>query len=440
MEFQNFELEFDKDGNLIEPARLDDAISAGKAGSYTDLFVMSHGWNNDIGEARGLYETFFGRLAEVLHAGKVQGLAGRSFAVISIFWPSKKFADADLIPGGDAASVGGAATDRSILRQLDELSKDPVRLGQDVTNPALDKIAGQAKGLLPRLETDMAARTQFVVLLRSMLDPNDAHPDDGSDAFFTADPQRILAKLSEPVLLPVEMTGGGAAAVLGGGTDGFLGDLSSGIEAGVRRLLNFTTYYKMKGRAGTVGRVGLAPALRRIRQELPQAKVHLIGHSFGGRLVTAAANALDDGTTVQSMTLLQAAYSHNGLARKFDGEHDGAFRSVIVRQRVSGPICITYTHNDKAVGIAYPLASRIAGDEAAALGDANDPYGGLGRNGAQHTPEAAGGGMTLTAVGQSLALATGKIHNIESSACIADHGDVANAPVAYVTLAAVATT
>jgi hypothetical protein len=26
---------------------------------------------------------------------------------------------------------------------------------------------------------------------------------------------------------------------------------------------------------------------------------------------------------------LQAAYSHNGLARKFDGEHDGAFRPLL---------------------------------------------------------------------------------------------------------------
>jgi hypothetical protein len=33
---------------------------------------------------------------------------------------------------------------------------------------------------------------------------------------------------------------------------------------------------------------------------------------------------------------------------------------------------ITRTRNDKAVGIAYPIASRINGVTAAALGDAND--------------------------------------------------------------------
>jgi pimeloyl-ACP methyl ester carboxylesterase len=185
----------------------------------------------------------------------------------------------------------------------------------------------------------------------------------------------------------------------------------------------------------------VAPDLRRCCAKSAESclvRIHLIGHSFGGRVVTAAAHALDDNTAVQTMTLLQAAYSHNGLARKFDGEHDGVFRSLVTRHRVAGPICITYTHNDKAVGIAYPLASRISNDQAAALGDANDPYGGMGRNGAQRTPEAEGRSFTLTTVGQSLVLDGGKVHNFESSACIADHGDVANAPVAYLTLAAAA--
>jgi hypothetical protein len=63
----------------------------------------------------------------------------------------------------------------------------------------------------------------------------------------------------------------------------------------------------------------------------------------------------------------------------------------------------------------------------------------MGRNGARRTPEAEGRNATLTQVGQSLALENGKVHNIESSACISGHSDIAKAPVAYVTLAAAAT-
>ena len=62
---------------------------------------------------------------------------------------------------------------------------------------------------------------------------------------------------------------------------------------------------------------------------------------------------------------------------------NGFFRAVVDQQRVNGPILVTHTKNDKAVGVAYPLASRINGDKTAAFGDENDVFGGLGRNGAQ---------------------------------------------------------
>ena len=99
------------------------------------------------------------------------------------------------------------------------------------------------------------------------------------------------------------------------------------------------------------------------------------------------------------MTLLQAAFSHNGFAEKFDQSHDGFFRKVVTDRKVSGPIVITYTKNDNAVGLMYPLASLIAGQNASKIGDANDPYGGIGRNGAQKTPEAVNG--ILGAVGNT---------------------------------------
>jgi len=82
-----------------------------------------------------------------------------------------------------------------------------------------------------------------------------------------------------------------------------------------------------------------------------------------------------------------------------------------------------------------PLRSEA---RSSALGDADDPYGGMGRNGARRTPEADGRDFTLTKVGQSWTLDNGKVHNFESSACIAGHGGVANAAVAYLTLAAAA--
>lgn len=191
----------------------------------------------------------------------------------------------------------------------------------------------------------------------------------------------------------------------------------------------------MKSRAGVIGSIGVAELLRRIRAAKSSLRIHLVGHSFGGRVVTAAAHGLPNNTDLVSMSLLQAAFSHNGLSGGFgkDGTK-GFFRALVDDKRISGPIIITHTKNDKAVGIAYPLASRIAGQNAAALGDQDDPYGGMGRNGAQNTDEA-DNKFTLGLPGTEFAFKRGRIHNI-SSDIIQDHSDVRRIEVAYAILSA----
>jgi hypothetical protein len=136
------------------------------------------------------------------------------------------------------------------------------------------------------------------------------------------------------------------------------------------------------------------------------------------------------------MNLLQGAFSHNGFASKFDQTNDGAFRQVVVEKKVRGPILITHTRNDKAVGLAFPIASRIAGQTAASLGDENDLYGGLGSNGAQNqstTPERVVG--TLLDVGGPYPFGTGttssKLYNLRADAFIAGHSDIVKPQVGF---------
>jgi hypothetical protein len=78
------------------------------------------------------------------------------------------------------------------------------------------------------------------------------------------------------------------------------------------------------------------------------------------------------GRTVRPDTvlLLQGAFSHNAFTLKGDPADRGAFRDVIEKKKVRGAIVNTPTRNDKAVGTAYPIASRISGVIAAALGSA----------------------------------------------------------------------
>src|SRR5690606_27506081 len=93
-----------------------------------------------------------------------------------------------------------------------------------------------------------------------------------------------------------------------------------------------------------------------------------------------------DELAVDSLSLLQAAFSHYAFAERYNnGSLDGSFRSVITSRLVKGPFIITHTRNDRAVALAYAIASRLARQVGESVGDRNDIYGGLGGNGALDT-------------------------------------------------------
>jgi len=426
--FPYFEVQFNKEGSAADESEGSQAVSAISQGKFTDLFVVSHGWNNDMADARNLYKNLFDRVSEVLGKGSVPNLGPRRFAVLGILWPSKKFAEEDLIPSG-AAGISSAVTVESIQKQLDNLKGVFDR-------PDADANIEKARKLVPQLENSPNAQREFADLIRSLVQKGKVNGEDASDRFFTLDGAEVMKRLGKPAFAPPSHAkpAGGAS----GGAAG-LGNFFSGIKSAARNLLNFTTYYQMKERAGVVGRAGVNTLLRKIQSQADGIKLHLIGHSFGGRLVTATVLGPDDQQPlkVNSLTLLQAAFSHNGFAQHFDGSHDGFFRKIVSGQSVSGPIVITCTQNDRAVGLAYPLASLLSGQNASAIGDKNDVFGGIGRNGAQKTPEASDG--TLLAVGGSYKFAAGKLHNLNADAIITGHSDICHNEVAYAILTAVAT-
>jgi pimeloyl-ACP methyl ester carboxylesterase len=67
----------------------------------------------------------------------------------------------------------------------------------------------------------------------------------------------------------------------------------------------------MKNRAGVVGQRGLGPVITGLAEQFDSLRVHLVGHSFGARLVSYALAGLGDRqpSPVKSLTLLQGAYS-----------------------------------------------------------------------------------------------------------------------------------
>jgi thioesterase domain-containing protein len=431
----SFDVELTKDGSVHDPAQVTALLKG--CGGASDLLVLCHGWNNDLAEARRLYDAFL-RSFEELEQPK--NGPGSRVAVLRVYWPSKKFTDEQLVPGGGAASAH-EQNDTALVDLLTALRAVPERLGQDGEAAARVTSIDRAIAVIPDLEDSAAARQEFVLRVRSVLDPDDAHPDDASEEFFTLEPEELFDRFGQEVPLQLEVGVGGVADVDEGGA-AFLGDMLSGARSAARRIANFATYYQMKSRAGAVGRGGVAATLTRVRDRHPELPLHLVGHSFGGRVMVSAAAALEPGDAPVTLSLLQAAFSHNGLARDFDGERDGAFRTVLQDRRITGPVIITHTKADRAVGIAYPLASRIARDNAAALGDKDDPYGGMGRNGAQHTPEVATSEAELRPLtgDHAYAFERGKVYNLLADGVIADHGDVTGVPVANAVQHAILTT
>lgn len=418
------EVEFDKEGELADPDRIAELEKVLRDTNATDVIVVCHGWNNSHGQARALYE----RLVESIVAvrPKVAGARERRFVVVGVLWPSIQWAP----PESDGAGAG-------VGDPVAELEADVAR---QIRSPKLRK---KLLALVPELETSAAARRKFVELLRTELPEgatDDDDPDSAPQALRDADAETVLAAAAgageddaapaavggaaviDPAgLPPLEAEGEGAGFSLGGVFDA------------VRNVLNVTTYYTMKERAGVVGKKGLATLLETIAHEAPGARIHLVGHSFGGRAVTAAADATS--APVSSMSLLQAAYSHYGMAQGWDGAgKNGLFWRV--PDKIDGPVIVTFTEKDKAVGIAYPVASRIARQIGAGLGEADDKYGGIGRNGALKTP-AALPPATLQAVGRPYDFRRHKVSSLNGDAFIDDHGDVTGREVAYAVLSAI---
>lgn len=434
--FPYFKVELTKEGKIFKPAQRDDLLANVPAGT-TDIVIASHGWNNDINDAQALYTNLFKHIAKELPQSSMKT---RKLAVVGVFWPSKKFAEEDLIPGG-GASVGGASAAK-VQSRLDNLAST---LGAD----AAAEIA-KAKTAAANLN-DAASQKAYIEALRKALEKEVGAADaserqeDAADLFFSESPADIFDALKVPPGIlpaaPKPSGAGGATGVpkptagLGGGAGGAagIGGFFRSMADRALDIANFTTYYVMKKRAGIVGKEGLAPLIAAMRAKYPNANVHLVGHSFGGRVVTAAIDAQPGAAAVASLTLLQAAFSHNALGDDKKGLK-GFFRAVVTGKKIKGPVIISHTANDRAVGIAYPLASRLARDNSKALGDRNDPYGGLGRNGALFAD--ASEEFKLAKNSGAFAFKAGKIYNLNADAVIPNHGGVEQPEVARAMLSA----
>lgn len=375
-------LEFDERG----------AIDGGTATQLTallerpgveDLVVMAHGWKNDKNDAAKLYGTLWANACANFPAGKAEQII-----VAGVLWPAKAFQtdfDESALAmashsGSTLAAPAGAAIADLSEQDFESLLTDFNAFMGASGAAAVAAARTAAKGLTASasqmLVREGAAAVAVDARSRDTELARDAEPIAGAQVAPTK-AQFLLANLVDPPQLKLAPKVG-AAMGLGSTVKGLI----AGPRAAVGRFLNQLTYYEMKKRAGIVGASLADAVLAKLTPSRP-IRLHLLGHSFGGRLVTATANQLKPTGKLElfSLTILQGAYSHNALARQVEPGLAGAFPAVI--SKPTGPIVITHTHNDLACTIAYALASRLSRDITQGIGDASDEFGAMGANGPQ---------------------------------------------------------
>ncbi|MEU0201325.1 MULTISPECIES: serine-threonine protein kinase [unclassified Streptomyces] len=369
-----WELTFDADG---DPAgRQRDRLLAGvRERKVRDLIVFAHGWNNDRSGATRLYDRFFAPVPRLAPAARI-GYAG-------VLWPAMRFSD-EPIPDFPRAVAADAP-------RRPALDKD-TRHALLETFPGRALLVDQIARLLEQQPPEEAELEEFGRLVRLLVEV--VAP--GPQALFAADTVAEGVPQSEPGML----AGSSAAACeefaralaeseLPGAPQGFR---IPNPWDGAHELLRQATYYAMKRRAGTVGERGLGRVVGQLATAAPDVRVHLVGHSFGARLVSFALRGLPEGVrTVKSVTLLQGAFSHYAFAARLP--HDARATGVLQGQqnRVDGPLVCCHSRHDAALGTMYPLASRMAGDSRSVTGldlrrALGAKWGALGYDGVQAVP------------------------------------------------------
>jgi hypothetical protein len=320
---------FDEDGTCTSPktrtALLEKLAAEPKP---THVIFMSHGWNSDFSDAIGQYRAFLKAFEKVTDDRKPQGDYRPIF--VGVTWPSVWF-PLDKGPRLAGPAAEPAARDGIIDSVADELDAGTKKRLEELT---------KKERLTPAEMREAAA-----ILLPSMnrADDTDLKREDLDVETAVAAAARIQG-LMQPQAA-AETPGTVNLGALDAGAAG--APTVAGLEwLDPRNILRMFSLYKMKDRAGRVGSKGVADLLRKlVATGLP---IHLVGHSFGCKvMLSALCNPAALAKPAASALLLQPAVSHLCFAETVPGRSgSGGYRAALKSDRVARPIFSTYSRSD----------------------------------------------------------------------------------------------
>jgi hypothetical protein len=441
---------FDSDGNERreqDGSLLSETLSEAVRDGVTDVFLSSHGWKGDIPAAISQYNSWIGAMAaQAADRDRARGLDPDFKAlIVGVHWPSLPWGNEDTGAAllgddetGEFADEQQMDADELVQRYAERIADTPAARTALATILAAaddDRVEAQLEdGTLP----DHLERAYQTLFEQAGLGLGGATAAPGSDQqAFT--PTRIISEWATPTGEPAH-SGAGGPGLLGNGVRHAVRDA---LLMPVRQL----SFWAMKHRACHVGETGVHSLLIQLQNNAPQARFHLMGHSFGCIVVSAAISGpLDQGTVTSrlprpahSLFLVQGALSLWSFAKSipFPPNLPGYFRPIdVAPELVSGPIVTTRSAFDHAVGTFFPLGARLGDDLL--LDDELPEFGGVGAFGLQGTAPGTTHDAAVLDVDADYGFEAGHIYNIDASTVISHgswpsgaHSDIAHPQIAH---------
>jgi hypothetical protein len=425
----------DSDG-LISDEVIKEATNGGDA---TDVWLASHGWMWDETAAQTHYGSW---VDAMMLQGWADGGIARARAIdhahkavrIAVHWPSLPFGDETGGPSaGSFTAEARLKTPVLVDRYASRIADTPG--ARDALQRILAATNDFAKPGGPRKLrdghlTDGLKDAYQQLYAESGLRPEGKMGPPGHD-HGSFDPAGVISDWMDVQLTHAVQSGPPVPLR-------FLSEVGHEVEAlwdelihmleddatKVRDLLlapvRILSFWVMKDRARLVGEAGVNQLLHRIRAVVPRARLHLMGHSFGGIVISAAmsgpitsqgmGNPLD--RPVNSVFLAQAAmslwsYAEEVMLGTDKKQECGFYRPILDSRLVAGPLVTTRSRYDIANGAFFPIGARLGSPDTvaesiarirAALGghggqeeadaDGRPEFGAVGTFGLRRTPGA----------------------------------------------------
>ena len=370
------------------------------AQNVTNVFFFSHGWKGDVPSAIDQYDRWIGALVKSADFAKAPSVFPnfRPF-FIGLHWPSLPWGSEEAGSDGSFAAPGSINAEQLLANYIERLGDRPA-----ISAPLQTIFAEARRNMAPDRLPDNVREAYLALSDALELSSGgvSAPPDADHEAF---DPDETYEAASEDVAN--------------------FGDFNFGGLLGPLRQLS---YWTMKKRARTVGEGGMHQFVKDL-QNTTKARIHLMGHSFGTIVISGMLGGPNGQSPlvrpIDSVALVQGAVSLWCYSPKipFANAGPGYFSHLLSDGKIAGPLVTTRSRFDKAVGVLYPLASKVSGSPSFEAG--MPEYGAIGAYGIQGLSAPLQIETKMLPESGTYAFAKRKVYNLESSEFIC-HGDGAS--------------